>query len=548
MKRIISLVLILLFCLPFVLSVSAEGELASGVPEITGETSRTVKNLTLDDGTETGVLWTKAYLDGYYGDDRQLNALEVDLSNTNISLEVINHGKYIVDRERVTKAAAAYNNTSDDMTVLAAVCGDLWMTDVHSNKSVTQKTLQVTRGVLIIDSEIWASQQIDQENLDATNGEKGTSVGDRPCFGVTSDNQPVVGSPDVQITVEVGGKQIMADGLNRLPANNAIIVYNHRVNDSNYALNDSYEIELEVEKSTAFYSNGQIKAEVVAIYEPNSETRPALNDPKRIVLTGRGTRLDDLADNFKIGDEVTFSTKMVDRWGHTELWNNVEDAVGGQMPVLRDGLPALLNGSTTAYPSALIGYKDDGSVLIVTVTSRKSGSREALRLYQGYELCKELGYNSVFFLDGGGSCTFVTLDDGMYQVRHQCSDGSERAVINGLAVVWNEEPVCKKQGSLAYISTPVDLSDIPPTYLEGALLYDLTGEPHQVELSYNEEEKALCMTTTTDTIDPYASLYFTRLGRAMAEDYPYIVMKVKTDKPQSSIFSYYYATGDKNGA
>ena len=548
MKRIISLILIALFCLPLTLPVAAAERLESGVPEITGEISRKVEDIALPDGTKTGALWTRAYLNGYYGDDRQVNVLEVDLSNTHLSLEVINHGKYIVDRERLTKAAKAYDEENDDQTVLAAVCGDLWMTNVHSSKTITKSVLQVTRGVLIIDSEIWASQQIDQENLDATNGEKGAPAGERACFGVTYENQPVVGSPDVQITISVNGKQIKPDGLNRLPANNAIIVYNHRVNTTNYAMNDSYEVELEVEKSTAFYSNGTIKAKVVNIYPPDSEERPALDNPKRIVLTGRGTRLSELADSFKIGDEVTLSTKMVDRWGNTELWQDVEDAVGGQMTALYNGEPALVNGSTTAYPSALIGYKNDGTVMITTVTSRKQGSREALRLYQSYEFCRELGYNSVFFLDGGGSCTFVTLDDGEYKVRHQCSDGSERAVINGLALVWNEEPVCEKQGSMEHIKVPLDLSAVPSTYLDGALIYELTNNPNQVELSYSETEKALCMKTTVDAGDAYASLHFTRLERSMAEEYPYIVMKVKTDKPEASIFSYYYASGNKNGA
>ena len=550
MKRILSIILCLITCLPGIalMSVSAAAAAMDPVPEIRGETGRKTEEILLPDGTGSGVMWTKINLSGYYGDSLHVNVAQFDLSNTHLSLEVSTCGEYITDTQKLSDAAKEYDGQHPDQTVLAAINGDLWMTEVHSSSTVTKKVLKVTRGVLIIDGEIWASQEIDQENLDATNGEKGTSVGDRLCFGVTSDNQPVVGSPDIQITVEVGGKKIKADGLNRLPANNSIIVYNHRVNESNYAMNDACEIELEVENSTAFYANGQIKAKVVAIYEPGSEERPALNDPKRIVLTCRGTRLDELAESFSIGDEVTLSTKIVDRWGRTELWENVTEAIGGHMLTMMDGKLYYVNSKFTKYPTTLIGYKDNGEVMMVTVTSAKSGSRDALVHNQAYDFCREMGYNSVFFLDGGGSCTFLTLEDGKYTVRNQCSDGQPRAVSTAVLLVWNDEPVCEQQGSLDYIKTPIDLSALPPTYIDGALLMEISSTTSALDLSYDEEEKALCMTTSKTTKNPNASIQFVRLAEINAEDYPYIVMKVKTDNPDTTNFGFYYGTGTNYGA
>lgn len=548
MKRSVSLVLSLLMMLAVTLSAFSSSAPESSIPQITGESSRVTEELKLEDGTETGVLWSNILLNGYYGDNREVNIVEFDLSNPRLSIEVFNSGKYIVDTKKLADAASAYDKTHKKQTVLAAVNGDLWMTNVHSGPTITSTVLKVTRGVLMIDGEIWASQQIDQENLDATNNEKNAPAGEKACFGVTYDNQPLVGSPDVQISISVNGETIKADGLNRLPANNAIIVYNHRVNSSNCALKDSFEVELEVESSSSFYAGKEIKAKVVNVYEPGSKSRPSLSKTKTIVLTGRGNRLSELADNFKVGDEVTLSTSLVDRWGNTELWQEVEDAIGGHMTVLHNGLPVLANGSNTAYPSALIGYKDDGTVMIASVTSTIDRSRDALRLYQSYEFCKELGYNSVFFLDGGGSCTFLTLEEGSYVIRNQCSDGSPRAVINGLAVVWNNDPVCEEQGSLDYIKAPIDISDIPPTYMDGALLYDLVNEPNFVNISYDVTERALCIKTTAETIDPYASLHFTRLSSAMAEDYPYIVMKIKNDHPTDTNFTLFYSCDTKNGA
>ena len=557
MKRILSVSLALLLCclavLPALLSASAD-ETKSTVGELSGEVSRESHEILLDDGTPTGVIWTQVALEGFYG-SKVVNVAEFSLANTHLSLEVINSGKAntIVAANTTVKGIEAYSERNPGKTVLAAVNGDLWMTAVHSGSEVTTKVLKVTRGALITDGEIWASQQIDMENYAATNAEKGTPAGDKAAFGVTDQNQPLVGSPDIRISIAVNGKTIAADGLNRLPCWNSLIVYNHRVNSSNYALNDAYEVEIQVEDQAAFRAGGTLTGKVVAVYPANSATRPSLSDPKTVVLTARGNKLNTLKDNFSVGDTVTLSTTLTDRWGHTELWQHVQEAIGGHMQVLVDGRQGVANGSTAEYPSTLIGYRDDGSVMLATVSSSKKQTYAGLRFNQAYQFCKELGYNSVFYLDGGGSTTFVSLEDGTYTVRNNCSDksddgnGAPRIVINSVGVVWNPEPVCERQGSLNYIDIPVDLSQIPPTYMDGALLADVVGGPNAVSISYDENEKALAMTTTATTGDPYATLSFKELSTVDADVYPYLVFKVKTDNKSTTNFKLYYAAGSVTG-
>ena len=541
MKRVLSVLLCLVMCLTYVTVIpvsSADTSSLKPVPTIQGETKRQTKELLLPDGTGSGVMWTQINLSGHYGDDRLVNVTQVDLSNTHLSFEAFTCGNYITSKQKLAVAAQSYDEAHTDQHVLAAVNGDLWVVDSYPN--TTTAHLYATLGTLINDYEIWASQQIDQEVF---------GVGDKACFGITGENQPLVGSPKVSVAISNGGSTIKADGINRLPANNALIVFNHRINSSNYAMSDSYEIELEViEGTSAFYAGGTIQAKVVAIYEPNSSTRPSLSDSKTIVLTARGNRIADVQGKFAVGNTVTLSTTLTDSWGRTDLWQNVKEAMGGHMQPIIDGEPAQLNGETTKYPTALIGYNDDGTVMIVTFTSTKDKSRDALVLNQSYEFCKEMGYNSVFFLDGGGSTTFLTVENGEYTVRHKCSDGSERSITSGIALVWNDEPVCEKQGSLDYIKAPVNLSKYPASHIDGALLYELVNSPNAVDLSYSEEEKAFCMTTNQATIDPYASLQFLRLAPIMAEKAPYIVMKVKTDNPNPTNFCFYYATGSNNGA
>ena len=522
---------------------------AAPAEKLSDEQSRKTTEITLSDGTKTGVLWSDIAVSGStYGTDRQVNMVEIDLANTHLSMEVVTGGQYMVSAKTLNKAAEDYNAAHDGQTVLAAINGDLWMTAVHSGSEVSKKVLKVTRGVLIIDGEIWASQQLDQENLGATNAEKGTSAGNKAAFGVTSKNQPLVGSPDIRVTMSVNGKEIKADGINRLPALNSVIVYNHRVNDTNYALNDAYEVELKVDETSAFKAGGEISAKVVAIYKAGAATRPAIGE-KTIVLTARGNRISDLQNNFKVGDTVTFTTTMTDRMGRTELWQDVQEAIGGHMQPIIDGKPAVANGDTTAYPASFVGFRDDGTVVLCSMTSTIDGSRAGLRFKDGYKFCTEMGFNSVFYLDGGGSATFITLEEGTYTIRNKCSDGSARAVINGIGVVWNETPVCDKQGSLAYIKTAVDMSAIPATYMDGALINELIGGQNAVNTGYDEGEKAFFMTTATATNDPYASLDFGALAPASADTYKYIVFKIKNNHTTANTsLTLFYAAGNDNGA
>lgn len=533
--------------IPGLLFASAEDNAESKAGELTGETSRTTKELTLSDGTKTGALWTSIELSGYYG-EKQVNIAEFSMNNTHLSLEVINSGTYIHSVATTANASKSYTDAHKGETVLAAVNGDLWMTKVHANSAVTTEVLRATRGSLIIDGEIWASQQIDMENYAATNAEKGTGAGDKAAFGVTFDNQPLIGSPDIKVKLTVNGDtEIMADGFNRLPCMNSLIVYNWRVNSSNCALNDAYEIAIDMEKSSAFNLKGDISGKVTAIYPKNSEQRPKLNK-RTVILTARGSAVAKIQDVIKVGDTVSFTTTLTDRWGRTELWQNVKDAIGGHMQVLVDGKAGVANGDTSEYPTCLIGYADDGRVMLTTITSKQNGKYVGLQFSKAYKLCTELGYNSVFYLDGGGSTSFVTLEEGTYTTRNNCSDGSPRSVINSVGIVWHDTPVCEKQGSLSYIEIPPDYSAIPAYYLDGALVADLVGAPNAVTIGYDAEEKAFAMTTSTKTNDPYCSLNVGPLQPLDVTDYPYMVFKVKSTLGKASTFKLYYAAGSNSGA
>ena len=567
MKKVVLMLLCACICismmLPLTLYAGAE-QTTSAVGTLDGEVSRETEEVTLADGTKTGVTIETITLSGTYGEKEVMIAWG-NLANTNLSIDVINCGDYMVSATSMMKAAERFNTENEGKTVLAAVNGDLWMTSVHSNTEVTTKVLKVPRGFTMIDGEIWATQQIGMENYVATNAEKGTTSPDKAAFGITSTNQPLVGTPIVDITVknETQNYSTSADGINRLPAWNSLIVYNYRCNDTNYALSDSYEIEIEVD-SSAFTLDGKVSGTVKAIYPSNSQTRPTFNE-KNVVLTARGSAQNKIKGNFAVGDTVSFDLTLTDRLGNTELWQDVQDAIGGHMIVLNDGKIHTANGDGSEYPTTLIGYKNDGTVMMLTVNSQQEGKYAGLKFSQGVKFCSEMGFNSVFYMDGGGSATFVSMTEGdsgtTYVARNNGSDplkddngnvigSSVRSVINGVGFVWNQQPVCNEQGSLSYIEYPLfNYNNISCEYICGELMAEFMGGHNAVSTEYDAEEGGLVISLTQNSNDPYAALDLTSLSQISADEYKYIVLRAKTNKSVSVVRSaIFYACGNVMGA
>ncbi|MBE6633411.1 MAG: phosphodiester glycosidase family protein, partial [Ruminococcaceae bacterium] len=518
-------------------------------PSVSGSSGVTSREL-LCMGERTGVTYTQMTLPvgGTYNPssrDKVVCMAEADLSNTRLSVDVINCGSYAVSAKRVTAAIADYNAANAGKTVLAAMNGDLWMTAVNSNSGITKSLLKVPRGVMMVDREIWASQEIGMENASLSSGTPTTHTIPKAAFGVTSQNQPIVGVPWIYPTLknETTGEEISVDGINRLPANDSVILYNHRCYTTNYALNDAFEIELEAE-NTAFTLSGSVVGRVKAIYPSGSTTRPSIGE-NTVLITARGSGVNRVVSLFSVGDVVSVRCEVEDTFGNNELWRDAVSVIGGHILLkAEDRIYTPITG-TSEYPVSLIGIKDDGKVLFCSITAASDGVRLGVNNATVHALVEELGYNSVFFLDGGGSTTFVTLEEGSYTVRSRSSDGSPRAVINAVALVWNNSPICEQQGSLSYIRAQSDLSDIPGYHIPADLMPQIAGGRQDCTTHYDEEADAFRVTVSRDTVDPYVALEYSSLGAVNASDYPYVVLRVRAESPEPSRLAlYYYADRD----
>lgn len=116
----------------------------------------------------------------------------------------------------------------------------------------------------------------------------------------------------------------------------------------------------------------------------------------------------------------------------------LEMAVSGHPTLLEAGEPTALDPAdgkvVNPHPRTLVGWDDVGNMWFVVVDGRQAHSR-GLTLDESRELLVDLGATHGINLDGGGSSTMVTSCAQGWCLRNRPSDGRQRAVPVGLAIV-----------------------------------------------------------------------------------------------------------------
>lgn len=407
------------------------------------------------DGKDTGVSLTQFSLTSgsVYANSTSglLNVIEIDPSNPNVSIKVLNGGDYTWSKETMGSAAVKYNAATNSGTVIAAMNGDPWIVyhtdydgDGETATGPAVKHVSVSRGLMIKDGEIWATAQINDENYLAKkdNVERGTPAANQPIFGVKKDGTAVIGSPNISIEIKNTSKSgtTYAAGINRLPAPNSTIIYNQRCGTESFAFEDAYEIYIKCD-STAFGIGKTVSGTVTHVINSGStEERPAI-DAQTVVISSRGSAINQQKGKYAVGDKVSIKCSVTsDRiyLSQPADWNNVVEATGGFYTLIEKGVH---KGEEKAdnYPCTIVGVKQDGTIMLISTTTQADGSRAACQMKNMQELVAELGCYTAIMFDGGGSTQMVTLEDGQYVRRTSASDGKNqvRGVISGLAVVYN---------------------------------------------------------------------------------------------------------------
>lgn len=399
-----------------------------------GEDSNETTNIKLN-GKDTGAVYTRVHLgsggSAGWGANRIINIVEANpKQHPNLSFEVINSGTYLKNAAPLPTEVAKYKENGK--TILAAVNGD-WMSWSNSLGAEVTSDYRVTFSPLVLDGEIWCSQMTSAEQ-----------PADYYTLCITKDNKILIDKPTVTTKISnlTTGKKTTATGLNRAPVANSLNVYNNRLNDSNYVSTDAYEVVIKADSSSRFVNGQAVTGIVTKIYPAGTVSRDGLSNDT-ILLTARGSYISKLKDKYSVGDKVSITAEIKCGTNAAD-WKNCEEAVGGQCLVMKDGKinNDLAASTMEQYPTNIIGYKKDGTVMMTMVTADTNGKYVGLNFRtQIAKFCKEIGYDTCFLFDGGGSTTMVTLDNNGKYVERACySDGKIRDTWNILALVYDENP------------------------------------------------------------------------------------------------------------
>lgn len=471
---------------------------------------------------------------------QEFSTVEFDPSQDDLYLDVMGGGKYANNLSTVTDTVERYNSQNEyDRTAIAAVNGDMWlMTGYHvrvlgKNHSydgysdpVVTKSLQIPRGFTMYNGEIICTSNMEQET---------PYNGRFQSFAVNTEGKALLG--DITCNVRIrdktsGTSAIKADGINRLPANDALVLYTDKGYASNCALSDAYEVVIDCPDGYVVKQSALISGEVTAISKPNTERQPMKEG--RLILTARGSAVSKI-DSFRVGDSISISVSVKDEMGNTSAWQKVTDCVGGHMPIVVDGkIGAGIEGNNTYYPTSILGIKENGNVVMLTSYGRQGstsvGYSYGFKISTLPSLCEDLGIVSAFLLDGGGSAAMVADDGGEYKLTGRPCDkfadgsyGKERTVINSVVLSYGTP---RYANSDAYIFDSEDKLS----------LVEISGGLSSQIASYS------LAFSVTGRLDP--NLEFSYLGAdATAKDYAAITLRAP-DTGQALKLGLFAQTGD----
>jgi hypothetical protein len=271
-------------------------------------------------------------------------------------------------------------------------------------------------------------------------GEPVRGPGERAVLGVAADGTPFIGR------VRLAGKLWLSQGLsatvgrvNMRPAGDTLAVYNHFAGATTPT--DTGVVELLVRRVGAAGAVGDTLRGVLV----GSDTAAAgVAVPEGgVVFAARGRAADFLRLLTPPGDTVRWTLRLEPAPGP------VREMVGGHPVLLRRGaeVPDAESGAAPAFaatrhPRSAVGWRADGTLLLVAVDGRQPGYSVGMSLPEMRALFRELGAVEALNLDGGGSTALVVRGRA---VNRPSDAGGERPVANALVLLGPAPGSCGRR-------------------------------------------------------------------------------------------------------
>jgi len=179
------------------------------------------------------------------------------------------------------------------------------------------------------------------------------------------------------------------------------------------------------------------------IRELREDVIPASLAFDSVVITASGAARALVEEQAQVGDSIGISLEITDLGADCNTWQRLDwtktyAGVGGSFDFLLDGdIQSFTDaGATTRHPRTAVCF-DDQWIYFVVVDGRDPGRSVGMTIDELGRFCRDtLGARWGINQDGGGSSTMWVQG----QVRNVPSDGTERAVANGLMMIVVEPP------------------------------------------------------------------------------------------------------------
>ncbi|HZG88167.1 phosphodiester glycosidase family protein [Paenibacillus sp.] len=246
------------------------------------------------------------------------------------------------------------------------------------------------------------------------------------AFGLKADGTSIYGTPSLTRTVTIDGRTTPLTSINRYRDTNHFVLYTTDYSTSTRTSDLGDEVVLDIVSGEV--KSGQTMTLRVAEVRKDAGNSP-LNEGQ-VVLSASGTARDAIA-GLEVGDELTASFQLSGEWADVEL------AIGGQGPLVKDGVVQSGVGPGGVHPRTAIGTKADGSIVLFEIDGRAPKFSEGVETEELAKILKDIGVVNAMNLDGGGSSTFAAKLPGTSAVKmlNRGSDGGERKTGNGLLLV-----------------------------------------------------------------------------------------------------------------
>lgn len=253
-------------------------------------------------------------------------------------------------------------------------------------------------------------------------------------FFMDKDKYMWCDNPTQSFTVTFpGGTTVEMPRINQDIYENELVLFNSKYGRQTRVAGCT-EVQVALAEGETWGVNRPIKL-VVTSAPSTSGSTPITADGA--VLSATGTATANI-ESLNIGDELTvnFSISLQDY----NVSPDIKECSGGDVVILKRGeviMDAIrfINGRDSNNPRTMLGYNEDRSIMVWgLVDGRRTGVSDGCTYPEGAELMKFFGCYDALNVDGGGS-------SGMYiepfGIVNSPSDGSERAVSNGIFAVLN---------------------------------------------------------------------------------------------------------------